>query len=159
MNHRGTPDVQRGARVIIKDYINGKLIYAYPPPGINEKSFQEFRIDPVKEAKYFEKCKKNIQKVFHHHCSHLFLRFFISILFKAENKPELTAFDSEFFRKLEPRVLSKGPIVASYNRINKEGMTAGQSVETINSMGKSSKKHFKGNKREKLRRITSHLDA
>lgn len=139
MNHRGTPDVQRGARIIIKDYINGKLIYAYPPPGINEKSFQEFRIDPAKEAKYFEKCKKNIQK--------------------AENKPELTAFDSEFFRKLEPRVLSKGPVVASYNRINKEGMTASQSVETINSMGKSSKKHFKGNKREKLRRITSHLDA
>ena len=31
MNHRGTPDVQRGARVIIKDYINGKLIHAYPP--------------------------------------------------------------------------------------------------------------------------------
>ena len=91
----------------------------------------------------------------------LFLSSFFLVydVFKAENKPELTAFDSEFFRKLEPRLLSKGPIVASYNRINKEGMTAGQSIESINSMGKPSKKHFKGNKREKLRRITSHLDA
>ena len=76
---------------------------------------------------------------------------------KLEDRPELNAFDKEFFRKLEPRAVTKGHI-ASYNRINKEGMSAGQSMETI-SMGKPWKKHHKGNTREKLRRITSHLDA
>ena len=68
----------------------------------------------------------------------------------------MNAFDAEFFRKLEPRALTKGAI-ASYSRINKEGMSAGVSMETVSA--KPWKKHFKGNTREKLRRKTSHLDA
>jgi hypothetical protein len=58
MNHKGIPDEQRSARCIIKDYLNGKLIYCYSPPGFDEKSFQQFKINTVKEEKYMERLKK-----------------------------------------------------------------------------------------------------
>jgi hypothetical protein len=83
MNHRGTPDVNRGARYIVKDYTNGKLVYCYPPPGYEEKSFQEHKIDPIKEAKYFGKCKKIEQRVLFRRILFIFMTnykiFFLTI--------------------------------------------------------------------------------
>lgn len=63
MNHKGMPDVQRSARVILKDYINGKFIYCHAPPGDDEKSFQEFKLDAAKAARYDERVKKIEQHV------------------------------------------------------------------------------------------------
>lgn len=31
---QGNPDEARAARVILKDYVNGKLLYVSPPPGL-----------------------------------------------------------------------------------------------------------------------------
>lgn len=36
---QGNPDESRAARYILKDYVNGKLLYIHPPPGINGKTF------------------------------------------------------------------------------------------------------------------------
>ena len=58
MNHKGMPDVQRGARYILKDYVNGKLLYCYPPPGMESVNFQDHRYETSKEVKYLEKIKK-----------------------------------------------------------------------------------------------------
>ncbi|EDQ84408.1 uncharacterized protein MONBRDRAFT_34721 [Monosiga brevicollis MX1] len=33
MNARGLPDVQRGGRIVLKDYVKGKLLFCKPPPG------------------------------------------------------------------------------------------------------------------------------
>lgn len=63
MNHKGMPDVQRGARIILKDYMNGKLLYCYPPPGFDSQSFQEHRYETSKEIKYMEKVAKLQQKL------------------------------------------------------------------------------------------------
>jgi large subunit GTPase 1 len=64
MNHKGTPDVQRGARYILKDYVNGKLLYCYPPPGLEAESFQDHKYEMSKEAKYLLKMNKlNKQQV------------------------------------------------------------------------------------------------
>jgi ribosome biogenesis GTPase A len=63
MNHKGTPDVQRGARYILKDYVNGKLLYCYPPPDHDSTSFQDHRYEVSKEIKYMEKVKKIEKKV------------------------------------------------------------------------------------------------
>ena len=64
MNHKGTPDVNRGARYILKDYVNGKLLYCYPPPGIQDaKAFQDHKYSTEKEAKYLEKTKKIMEQV------------------------------------------------------------------------------------------------
>jgi len=38
---QGNPDEARAARYILKDYVNGKLLFCHPPPGISEESFNE----------------------------------------------------------------------------------------------------------------------
>lgn len=58
MNHKGMPDVSRAARLILKDYVNGKLLYCYAPPGVDVKTFQDHQYEQSKEVKYFEKNKK-----------------------------------------------------------------------------------------------------
>ena len=63
MNHKGMPDVSRSARYILKDYVNGKLLYCYAPPGLDAKTFQDHKYEQSKEVKYFEKTKKLQQRV------------------------------------------------------------------------------------------------
>lgn len=36
---QGNPDESRAARYILKDFINGKLLFSHPPPGIDGKTF------------------------------------------------------------------------------------------------------------------------
>lgn len=38
---QGNPDEARAARYILKDYVNAKLLYGHPPPGIAEDDFNE----------------------------------------------------------------------------------------------------------------------
>lgn len=42
MTHKGIPDGSRAARLILKDYVNGKLLYCYPPPGYDSEQFQQY---------------------------------------------------------------------------------------------------------------------
>jgi large subunit GTPase 1 len=38
---QGNPDEARSARYVLKDYVNGKLLFCHPPPGISETRFNE----------------------------------------------------------------------------------------------------------------------
>ncbi|KAJ3508845.1 hypothetical protein NLJ89_g5536 [Agrocybe chaxingu] len=38
---QGNPDEARAARYILKDYVNGKLLFCHPPPGVPECQFSE----------------------------------------------------------------------------------------------------------------------
>ncbi|TBU34689.1 P-loop containing nucleoside triphosphate hydrolase protein [Dichomitus squalens] len=38
---QGNPDEARAARYILKDYVNAKLLFCYPPPGVPEDEFNE----------------------------------------------------------------------------------------------------------------------
>lgn len=40
----GNPDMSRAARVILKDYTSGKLLFCYPPPGLD---VQDFNVDNI----------------------------------------------------------------------------------------------------------------
>ncbi|CAG9840650.1 unnamed protein product [Diabrotica balteata] len=40
MTANGQPDNSRAARYILKDYVNGKLLYNYAPPTVNNKEYQ-----------------------------------------------------------------------------------------------------------------------
>jgi hypothetical protein len=42
MTHKGIPDGSRSARILLKDYVNGKLLYCYPPPGYDSYEFQQY---------------------------------------------------------------------------------------------------------------------
>src|SRR5882762_10221477 len=38
---QGNPDEARAARYILKDYVNAKILYCHPPPGVSEASFNK----------------------------------------------------------------------------------------------------------------------
>lgn len=141
-NHKGMPDVSRGARYILKDYVNGKLLYCYPPPGIDGKSFQDHKYEQSKEVKYFEKTRKIQQQM-------------------KKNAGKPTNFDKDFFENLQVRALTKGGIVGSHRTnkaLKKKGADLNSSLDS-QLESKSWKKHFK--KKEgggKLRRVTGHFD-
>lgn len=39
MTSNGQPDNARAARYVLKDYMNGKLLFCYAPPNINQKEY------------------------------------------------------------------------------------------------------------------------
>lgn len=39
MTANGQPDNPRASRYILKDFVNGKLLYANAPPGVDQSSF------------------------------------------------------------------------------------------------------------------------
>jgi len=40
MTVRGIPDCSRAARIVLKDYVNGKICYCHPPPNVSPVDFQ-----------------------------------------------------------------------------------------------------------------------
>lgn len=38
---QGNPDEARSARYVLKDYVNAKLLFCHPPPGVSETEFNE----------------------------------------------------------------------------------------------------------------------
>ncbi|GAB6025309.1 Viral Genome polyprotein [Chamberlinius hualienensis] len=42
MTARGLPDIARGARYVIKDYVSGKLLFCHAPPAVDQSEFQTF---------------------------------------------------------------------------------------------------------------------
>ena len=42
MTTHGRPDGPRSARYILKDYVNGRLLYCHPPPGVDPVIFNQF---------------------------------------------------------------------------------------------------------------------
>lgn len=42
MTQNGQPDNPRSARYILKDFVNGNLLYCHSPPGISQDEFHEF---------------------------------------------------------------------------------------------------------------------
>lgn len=42
MTANGQPDQSRSARYVLKEYVNGKLLYCHAPPGHNQKEFHVY---------------------------------------------------------------------------------------------------------------------
>jgi hypothetical protein len=74
----------------------------------------------------------------------------------------MSKFDKEFFANLQPKALTKGGIVGYHKK--HQNVLRGSEVGALNIangemvQGKPWKKHFNANKKEKLRRKTSHFD-
>lgn len=141
-NHKSMPDVSRAARLILKDYVNGKLLYCYPPVGVDSESFQDHKYEQSKEVKYFEKMQRIKQQ-------------------QSKCKPQSSKFDTEFFTDMKVRALTKGGVVGSH-RTNKVAKIKGVDLNaSLDSQldNKTWKKHYKTKGGGgKLRRVTSHFD-
>lgn len=42
MTANGQPDQSRSARYVLKEYVNGKLLYCNAPPGYDQNEFHKF---------------------------------------------------------------------------------------------------------------------
>ncbi|XP_006873191.1 PREDICTED: large subunit GTPase 1 homolog [Chrysochloris asiatica] len=138
MTAHGQPDQPRSARYILKDYVNGKLLYCHPPPGTDPLLFQhqhqhllenrtngdEVRMQPGKN-------KKTMQ---------------------IEN-----TVDKTFFHQENVRALTKG-VQAVMGYKPGSGLVTATTLCSEIAAGKPWKKHGNRNKKEKSRRLYKHLD-
>ncbi|EJD03696.1 P-loop containing nucleoside triphosphate hydrolase protein [Fomitiporia mediterranea MF3/22] len=167
----GNPDEARAARYILKDYVNAKLLYCHPPPGVSEDEFngqaQEYALRRIAKRK-----RAPITRVTKDADT------FIDTGGSGEGQPvtshKARAIDESFFSpgsalSARPFVqgtarhgqaYSRGTVYPHQNMMNDDGtpvegrrariasVLAANGAEVV---GKGSKKHFKGNKRAKQR--------
>ncbi|XP_070816931.1 large subunit GTPase 1 homolog isoform X1 [Chaetodon trifascialis] len=138
MTTHGQPDQSRSARYVLKDYVNGKLLYCHPPPHINAEDFQPQHkkflnrdsdcCDPSATTS-----KQNIKRI--------------------EN-----VVDKNFFHQENVRALSKGVQSVMGYKPGSGPVGPGKAGSEV-AEGKPWKKHGNRNKKEKVRRLNKHLDA
>ncbi|XP_034255941.1 large subunit GTPase 1 homolog [Thrips palmi] len=131
MTHKGLPDNPRSARIILKDFVNGKLLYCNAPPVIEQSDYHSFppRQRPTKHS------SKTITPQ--------------STKVMRPNKETSEDLDNAFFLKAN---------LGSHLKGRRLIPTGSKASDELNS-DKSWKKHNKRNKKEKLRRLYGHLDA
>ncbi|GJQ70478.1 hypothetical protein Trydic_g22890 [Trypoxylus dichotomus] len=130
MTANGQPDNPRAARYIIKDFINGKLLYVYPPPDVDEDKFHDW--PPRKSLPNKIPIPREIRAVKFH-------------------KMTTEELDKSFFNSNMAGVHAKGE-----NRI---GVSVSGYPQTDNGKPwKQFHKHANKKKKEKLRRVYAHLD-
>lgn len=49
MTANGEPDNSRAARLVLKDFVAGKLLYCYAPPSVKQEEFHVFEKFPEKD--------------------------------------------------------------------------------------------------------------
>ncbi|XP_062412731.1 large subunit GTPase 1 homolog [Sardina pilchardus] len=137
MTTHGQPDQPRSSRYILKDYVSGKLLYCHPPPHINPKDFQpqhsQFEERPLDLLDSGTNKQTKVKRI--------------------EN-----TVDKHFFHQENVRALTRGvQMVMGYKPGS--GPQAQGAASTEQQAGKPWKKHGNRNKKEKIRRLTKHLDA
>ncbi|KEI42182.1 uncharacterized protein L969DRAFT_69020 [Mixia osmundae IAM 14324] len=161
----GNPDESRSARYVLKDYVNGKLIYCHPPPGIDDATFNYENRD-LERLRSLDKLRKKqapITRVGREADT------FIPVPDEPDSDDEEGGdnLDAGFFttssRMYMPefmggaaanggRSTARVGMYAIQNRLNDDGTPVDPNKMTFQAgPGQSGKKHFKGNRRQKLR--------
>ncbi|XP_061681448.1 large subunit GTPase 1 homolog [Syngnathoides biaculeatus] len=138
MTSHGQPDQPRSARYILKDYVNGKLLYCHPPPHVEAEDFQpqhsKFQRNDVDNCNLTSTSNRGKVK-------------------RIEN-----TVDKNFFHAENVRALSKG-VQGIMGYKPGSGIVALGNAGRESTEGKPWKKHGNRNKKEKVRRLNKHLDA
>ncbi|XP_023675700.2 large subunit GTPase 1 homolog [Paramormyrops kingsleyae] len=139
MTAHGQPDQSRSARYILKDYVSGKLLYCHPPAHIKPEDFQPqhstFKKPEAGEMRHISAETGKQQKIK-----------------RIEN-----VVDKNFFHQDNVRALTRGvQSVMGYKPGS--GLTNQAKPGSEQAAGKPWKKHGNKNKKEKVRRLTKHLD-
>uniref|UniRef100_A0A1A7Y354 Large subunit GTPase 1 homolog n=1 Tax=Iconisemion striatum TaxID=60296 RepID=A0A1A7Y354_9TELE len=139
MTSHGQPDQPRSARYILKDYVNGKLLFCHPPPHVNPEDFQP------QHSKFLKRDSDVLDAFAASHKQPKIKRI--------EN-----VVDKNFFHQENVRALTKG-VKSIMGYKPGSGPVGPGTSEPEAVMGKPWKKHGNRNKKEKVRRINKHLDA
>lgn len=151
MTANGQPDQSRSSRYILKDYVNGKLLYAYAPPNMPQSEYHIFpeRIRNEVDPKSLPPREQRAIRA-------------------ATTKGSVNELDSQFFKEYSHAPKIKGrsnfPHIrhpGSSNGTSTASGSIGDSNMSINTLihgEKPWRANQKREKREKLRRKFSHLD-
>ncbi|XP_034530219.1 large subunit GTPase 1 homolog [Notolabrus celidotus] len=138
MTAHGQPDQSRSARYILKDFVNGKLLYCHPPPHINAEDFQP------QHSKFLNRDEDMCD------------------LSGTTDRPRIkrieNVVDKNFFHQENVRALSKGVQSVMGYKPGSGPVGPGKTGPEMVA-GKPWKKHGNKNKKEKVRRLNKHLDA
>lgn len=147
MTSNGQPDQSRSARIVLKDYVNGKLIFCYAPPGIDQSQFHTFPERQKAEMKIelLPPRQQRAMKI---------------------DKSQAAAIDDQFFKTPNLTAHVKGrynfPNVRAGALCVQAGVDGNTSVNgsmvSLVGAGEKPWKHRKKQKREKLRKTYAHLD-
>ncbi|KAF4020867.1 hypothetical protein G4228_012452 [Cervus hanglu yarkandensis] len=138
MTAHGQPDQPRSARYILKDYVNGKLLYCHPPPGRDPVTFQYQHQRLLEKKVNGGEIKMQVVRNKKAH--------------QIEN-----VVDKTFFHQENVRALTKG-VQAVMGYKPGSGLVTAAAVSSERGAGKPWKKHGNRNKKEKSRRLYKHLD-
>ncbi|KAM6389120.1 large subunit GTPase 1 homolog isoform 2-T2 [Pluvialis apricaria] len=139
MTAHGQPDQPRSARYVLKDYVSGKLLYCHPPPGIDPNDFQHQHQRCPESRTVQASGQVKLEK-------------------NTKAKQIENVVDKTFFHQENVRALMKGVRAAMGYRPG-SGLVPVTTPNPGNVVGKPWKKHGNRNKKEKIRRITKHLEA
>lgn len=141
MTANGQPDQSRSARKVLKDFVNGKLLYCYGPPTIDQKDFHKFPERHNKEQT-LENLPPRQQRA-------------MKIAKKASSKD----IDDLFFQPNDRNAHVKGRNLMGEKQQIRLNVIGAQQIGSTSSLGIIGKKSApKREKREKLRRKYAHLD-
>uniref|UniRef100_A0AAY5LCS2 Large subunit GTPase 1 homolog n=1 Tax=Esox lucius TaxID=8010 RepID=A0AAY5LCS2_ESOLU len=145
MTTHGQPDQSRSAKysMLFSTVIEGKLLYCHPPPHISPADFQPQHSKFQPENVNVEGSTKNGSK-------------------QNKVKRHENLVDQNFFHQENVRALTKGVQTFMGYRLGSVGQRDQVDQENPGSNqpeGKPWKKHGNRNKKEKVRRLTKHLDA
>lgn len=129
MTQSGLPDNPRASRYILKDFVNGKLLYCVAPPGVDQSLYHQFPPPRVRRP---------------------LLSMGVVPRRTRDHRATSKDIDRDFFQKAGPQAHIKG-------RTAGPGV-AGPSG-TLQEESKPWKKHHNGRKKEKLRRLYAEHDA
>jgi large subunit GTPase 1 len=129
--HQGNPDDARAARILLKDFVNGKLIYCHSPPGISDVEFNRGHYTP----------SPVIEKTLNPNAPVL--------------EDEREVIDENFFHEEEPRAMTKNGVFQGRSTqygfqrsVGDDGRMLTRKERTLNEdvagNMKPGKKHFKG---------------
>ncbi|XP_010832692.1 PREDICTED: large subunit GTPase 1 homolog [Bison bison bison] len=139
MTAHGQPDQPRSARYILKDYVNGKLLYCHPPPGRDPVTFQYQHQRLLEKKVNGGEIKLQVVRN--------------KKVYQIEN-----VVDKAFFHQENVRALTKG-VQAVMGYKPGSGLVTAAAVSSERGAGKPWKKHGNRNKKEKSRRLYKHLDT
>uniref|UniRef100_A0A2M4AB65 Large subunit GTPase 1 homolog n=1 Tax=Anopheles triannulatus TaxID=58253 RepID=A0A2M4AB65_9DIPT len=140
MTANGQPDQSRGSRYVLKDYVNGKLLYCYAPPGAVQEEFHRFpeRQREEIDVKLLPPRQQRAMKM--------------------NVKKTSTDIDEQFFKERSHTALVRGR--SDFPHLRPLGPATGVKMTPAEAAAAAGKpwKHQKREKREKLRRKYVHLD-
>jgi len=129
MNARGLPDVMRGGRIVLKDFVKGKLLYAQPPPGYEQLESKSMTSDVSTTAPEVAAASIGVMSDMDAAATRG----------PKHNPTYANEVDEQFFRQKEVKAVIKGA----------RGVDGSNAAAPV----KGKKKHFNKNKHEKIRRV------